>query len=121
MFKFTSLHDKIINLIVNNPVAYRNTDLINPSLTFSFTLFFSKYQSIILNELYNKGLIELHGDIDLFTKAKKASDTKYLSLTASITTKGMAYYKLHLQKEAPVATQEFKFKSYPQTSLRLVL
>ncbi|MVN20635.1 hypothetical protein [Mucilaginibacter arboris] len=121
MFNFTSLRHKIIKMIVNNPVPSRSTDILRPYLILSISLFFSRFKFVVLEELYYKGLIELHGDVALFIDAKKASDTKYLSLTASITTKGMAYYKLHIQKEAPVQNQEFRFKSYPQTSLKLVL
>lgn len=121
MFNFTPLRDKIIRAILNNPVTNRNTNILSPYFILSTTLFFGKYKSVILNELYNKGLIELHGDIDLFTKSNKISDTKYLSVTASITSKGRAYYKLYIQKEVPEAKQEFSFKSYPQTTLRLVL
>lgn len=104
-FSTTPLRDKIIKMILNNPVPYRNTDIINPYLVLSITLFFSKYKKAVLNELYYKGLIELQGDVDLFIQAKKASDTKYLCLSASITQKGMAYYKLNIQKTESVVTK----------------
>lgn len=103
-FNQISLHDKIIKLIVNNPVKYRNTNLLNPYLILSITLFFSRYKSVIVNELYSKGLIELHGDVDLFLKAASAKDTKYLHISASLTTKGMAYYRLNIEKTAPQVT-----------------
>jgi len=121
MFNFISLRHKIIKMIVNNPVSSRGTDILRPYLILSISLFFSRFKFVVLEELYHKGLIELDGDVALFINAKKASDTKYLSLTATITTKGMAYYRLHIQKETVVAQQEFKFKSYPQTTLKLVL
>ncbi|MEX8548503.1 MAG: hypothetical protein V5804_12950 [Mucilaginibacter sp.] len=120
MFTITPLRDKIIKMILNNPVPDRNTDIINPFMIWSITFFFGKYQSVLVNELYKKGLVELHGDVELFMQAKKISDTKYLKVAASITKKGMAYYKIHIQKEAPVQ-QEFRFKEFPQTKLRLVL
>ena len=106
-FKITPLRDKIIKLIANNPVPYRNTDIINPYLMFSMTLFFGRYKSVILNELYYKGLIELHGDIYLFIKAKKASDTKYLNIGASLTQKGLAYYRMNINKDKADAKQFF--------------
>ena len=120
MFTITPLRDKIIKMILNNPVPNRNTDVINPFMIWSITFFFGKYQLVLVNELYKKGLVELHGDVELFMQAKKLSDTKYLKVAASITKKGMAYYKIHIQKEAP-AQQEFRFKEFPQTKLRLVL
>ncbi len=98
-FKITPLRDKIIKLIINNPIPYRNTDIINPYLILSITLFFNRFKTVLLNELYYKGMIELHGDVDLFIKAKKASDTKYLNIGASLTQKGMAYYRMNIQKE----------------------
>ncbi|MGI4022301.1 MAG: hypothetical protein ACRYFA_12410 [Janthinobacterium lividum] len=98
-FKITPLRHKIIQLIVDNPIPYRNTDIINPYLILSITLFFSRFKTVLLNELYYKGLIELHGDVDLFIKAKKASDTKYLNIGASLTQKGLAYYRINVQKE----------------------
>jgi len=121
MFKFTPLRNKIIKMILNNPVSGRNTDILNPYLILSNTLFFSRYKTAVLNDLYSKGLIDLEGDVDLFTNAKKISDLKYLSVTASVTKKGMAFYKLHVEKAATAPQQEFRFKSYPQTTLKLVL
>ena len=121
MFTITPLRNKIIKTILNNPVPNRHTNILSPYFILSTTLFFGKYKSVILDELYNKGLIELHGDVDLFSKANKISETKYLNLSASITSKGMAYYNIYIKKEAPEARQEFRFKSYPATSLRLVL
>ncbi|RYY06029.1 MAG: hypothetical protein EOP43_07455 [Sphingobacteriaceae bacterium] len=98
-FKTTPLRDKIIKLIINNPIPYRNTDIINPYLVLSITLFFNRFKTVLLNELYYKGLVELHGDVDLFIKAKKAADTKYLNIGASLTQKGLAYYRMNVQKE----------------------
>lgn len=98
-FTLTPLRDKIIKLILNNPIPNRDTDILNPYVMLSVTLFFSKYHSVILNELYYKGLIELHGDVTLFKKAKSLRDTKYLKVSASLTQKGMAYYRLHIQKD----------------------
>jgi hypothetical protein len=120
MFKLTPLRDKIIRMILNNPVPDRATDILRPYLILTTTLFFSKYKSAVLNDLYYKGLIDLHGDVDLFIEAKKLRDTQYLNLAASVTKKGMAYYKLHIEKSA-APQQEFRFKSYPQTTLKLVL
>ncbi len=120
MFNFTPLRDKIIKLILDNPVPYRNTDIINPYLILSITFFFSRYKSVLLNELYYKGLIELHGDIDLFIKAKTASDTKYLSIGASITQKGMAYYRLNMKQDVPVAAPVLASEVSPKTTLRIV-
>lgn len=105
-FTTTPLRHKIIQLIIDNPVPYRNTDIMNPYLILSITLFFSRYKAVLLNELYYKGLIELHGDVDLFIKSKKASDTKYLSIAASLTQKGMAYYKLNMQNTETEAVAE---------------
>ncbi|MGI4751755.1 MAG: hypothetical protein ACRYFB_14080 [Janthinobacterium lividum] len=98
-FNTTPLRDKILKLILNNPVPYRNTDITNPYLIFSITLFFNKFKTVLLNELYYKGLIELHGDVDLFIKAKKASDIKCLNIGASLTDKGLSYYKANVKKE----------------------
>lgn len=98
-FKQTPLSDKIIKLILNNPIPHRHTDILNPYVMLSITLFFSKYKTVILKELYQKGLIELHGDVALFTKANSIFDTKYLKVSASLTQKGMAYYRLHIQKD----------------------
>lgn len=120
MFTITPLRHKIIKLILNNPVPNRSTDILSHYLILSITLFFGRFKSVVINELYQTGLIDLHGDVELFMQAKKASDTKYLKIAASITPKGMAYYKIHIQKQAPVQ-QEFKFKEFPQTKLRLVL
>ena len=117
-FNPTPLRDKIIKLILNNPIPYRNTDIINPYLILSITFFFSKYKSVILDELYNKGLIQLHGDVDLFIKATKASDTKYLSIAASITPKGMAYYKLHMQSSQPKMQAVRKMETTPNYTTR---
>ena len=100
-FKLTPLRHKIIRLIMDNKVPYRNTSITGPYLVLSITLFFKSYKSVILNELYYKGLINLHGDVDLFIKAKTASDIKYLNIAASLTQKGMVYYKLHIQKAGP--------------------
>ncbi len=99
IFNSTPLRDKILKVISNNPVPYRNTDITNPYLIFSITLFFNKFKTVLLNELYYKGLIELHGDVDLFIKAKKASDIKYLNIGASLTEKGISYYKMNVKKE----------------------
>jgi len=68
----------------------------------------------LLDELYNKGLIELHGDVDLFINAKKASDTKYLNIGASLTQKGIAYYRMHIQKEV-AETQTSNVGLQPKT------
>lgn len=121
MFKITPLSHRIIKLILNNPIPYRNTDILSPYLILSITLFFSKFKSVVVNELYEKGLIELHGDVELFMQAKNVSDTKYLKIAASITSKGMAYYKLNIREQAPVAKEQIRFKEFPQTTLRLVL
>lgn len=107
-FNSTPLRDKILKAILNNPVPYRNTDITNPYLIFSITLFFKKFKSVLLNELYYKGLIELHGDVDLFIKAKKASDIKYLNIGASLTDKGLSYYKMNVKKD-----QEASSAYYP--------
>ncbi len=121
-FTTTPLRDKIIKMILNNPVPYRNTDIINPYLVLSITLFFSKYKAVILDELYYKGLIELHGDVDLFIQAKKASDTKYLRIAASITQKGMAYYKLHMQTTKGAVTKSVVTENREQnTNIRPTL
>jgi hypothetical protein len=112
-FKITPLRDKIIQLIIDNPIPYRNTDIINPYLILSITLFFSRFKRVLLNELYYKGMIELHGDVDLFIKAKKASDTRYLNIGASLTQKGMAYYRMNIQKEAN-ENQLFSIEMQPE-------
>lgn len=119
-FKITPLRDKIIKLIANNPVPYRNTDVINPYLIFSITLFFGRYKSVILNELYYKGLIELHGDIYLFIKANKASDTKYLNIGATLTKKGLAYYRMNIKKDEADTKQVFdtEMQASPVSTLR---
>lgn len=116
LFKITPLRDKIIQLIVDNPIPYRNTDIINPYLILSITLFFSRFKMVLLNELYYKGMIELHGDVDLFIKAKKASDTKYLNIGASLTQKGLAYYRMHIQKEEN-KNQLFSVEMQPESVL----
>ncbi len=97
-FNQVPLRNKILKLIVNNPVPLRNTDILSPYLILSITFFFNRYKSVIVNELYFKGLIDLHGDVDLFMKAKRAKDTKYLRISASLTAKGKAYYQLHVEK-----------------------
>ncbi|RYE30400.1 MAG: hypothetical protein EOP42_12280 [Sphingobacteriaceae bacterium] len=97
-FNTTPLRDKILKSIFNNPVPFRNTDITSPFLVFGITLFFSKFKNVLLNELYYKGLIEMHGDVDLFIKAKKASEVKYLNIGASLTDKGLAYYKMNVKK-----------------------
>ena len=97
-FNTTPLRDKILKAIFNNPVPYRNTDITNPYLIFSITLFFNKFKTVLLNELYYKGLIELTGDVDLFIKAKKAADVKYLNIGATFTDKGLSYYKTNVKK-----------------------
>ncbi|RYE37229.1 MAG: hypothetical protein EOP42_00460 [Sphingobacteriaceae bacterium] len=99
-FNTTPLRDKILKVIINNPVPCRNTDITNPYLIFSITLFFKKFKTVLLNELYYKGLIDLHGDVDLFIKSKKAADIKYLNIGASLTTKGLSYYKMNVNKTA---------------------
>jgi hypothetical protein len=114
-FKVTPLRDKIIQLIIDNPIPYRNTDIINPYLILSITLFFSRFKRVLLNELYYKGMIELHGDVDLFLKAKKASDTRYLNIGASLTQKGLAYYRMNIQKEAN-ENQLFSIEMQPQVT-----
>lgn len=100
-YSTTSLRHKIIKLIGNNPVAGRKTDIVNPYLSLSITLFFSKYKSVVVEELYNEGLIELHGDVDLFIASKTLNETKYLSISATLTQKGLTYYRLHIQKNKP--------------------
>lgn len=118
-FTTTPLRHKIIRLILNNPVPFRNTDIINPYIILSMTLFFGRYKSVILNELYYKGLIELHGDVNLFIKAKSIRDTKYINIAASLTKKGMAYYKLHVQADGeriPISVMEHN----PQPTLSIV-
>ncbi|WP_419802987.1 hypothetical protein [Mucilaginibacter sp.] len=97
-FNTTPLRDKILKSILNNPVPYRNTDITNPYLIFSITLFFKKFKTVLLNELYYKGLIDLQGDVDLFIKAKKAADIKYLNIGASVTEKGLSYYRMNVKK-----------------------
>ncbi len=113
-FTPTPLRHKIIQLIWNNPIPHRTTDIINPYFILSITLFFSRFKSTLLDELYNKGLIELHGDVDLFINAKKASDTKYLNIGASLTQKGIAYYRMHIQKEV-AETQTSNVGLQPKT------
>lgn len=100
-FTPTPLRHKIIRMIMDNPAPYQNSDVIGLYLILSITLFFKRYKSVILNELYYKGLIDLQGDVDLFIKAKTANDIKYLTIAASLTQKGMVYYKLHIQQAGP--------------------
>ena len=106
MFNFTPLRNHILKMIINNPVPYRNTDVKNPYLILCVTLFFKRYKAVIMNELYYKGLIELHGDLALFIRAKTASETRYLRIEASVTAKGMSYYQTHILKAAPQAKQQ---------------
>jgi len=98
MFKPIPLHYKIIRLISNNPFPNRNTN-INPYSITGAKLFFKRYKSLILNKLYYKDLIELHGDVDLFIKAEKASATRYICIEASLTKKGIKYFELNIKKE----------------------
>lgn len=100
-FRFIPLRNQIIKWIYNNPITGRSTDIINPFLLI-VTLFFSKYKSVILNELYYKNLINLHGDVDLFIGSKSLKDIKYINITASLTEKGKAYYKMNIQPEIDV-------------------
>ncbi|MVN20380.1 hypothetical protein [Mucilaginibacter arboris] len=100
-FKPSPLRHQIIRLMMENPVPYRNTDIRGFYLILCTTLFFKKYKSVILNELYYKGLIELRGDINLFIRAKTVSDIKCLNISASLTAKGMAYYRLYIQEAGP--------------------
>ncbi len=102
-FQTTPLRDKILKVIFNNPVPYHNTDITNPYLIFSITLFFSRFKNVLLNQLYYKGLIDLTGDVDLFIKAKKAADTKYLKIGATLTDKGLSYYKTNVKKEEEIS------------------
>lgn len=108
LFSTDSLRHKIIKLIVNNPVAGRNTDIVNPYLSLSIALFFSRYKSVVVEELYEKGLIDLHGDVDLFIASKKLSEIKYLSISASLTQKGLAYYRLHIEKAKPETNYNYE-------------
>ncbi len=100
-FKPSPLRNKIIQLMMENPAPYQNTDIGGFYLILFVTLFFKKYKSVILNELYYKGLIELHGDVNLFIRAKTASDVRCLNISASLTDKGMAYYRLYVQEAGP--------------------
>ena len=94
----TSLKHKIIKLIKNNPINHRNTDIINPYFSLSITFFYKRYKAVVIEDLYEQGLINLHGDVDLFILSEKLVDTKYLNISASLTQKGIAYYRLHIQK-----------------------
>ncbi len=120
MFNFAPLRNQILQMIINNPVPNRNTDVRSPYLVLSINLFFAKYKSVVLNELYYKGLIELHGDVSLFIKAKSASATRYLRVEASVTPKGMAYYYTHILKSAPVAKQEPGQEDFKRPKLSIV-
>lgn len=128
-FNRVPLRNKIIKMIVNNPVPYRNTDISSLFLILSITLFFNKYKSVIINELYYKDLIKLHGDVELFIKAKSAKDTRYLRIAASITPKGLCYYKayiLEIEQETEAreialpAEQQLEVQSRPERTLSIV-
>lgn len=103
MFYIIPLRDRILRMIISNPIPYRNTDVKSPYFILVVTLFFTHYKSVILNELYYKGLIELHGDLALFIRAKSANETRYLRLEASVTQKGVSYYQTNILKSAPEA------------------
>lgn len=114
MFNTIPLRDIILRMIVNNPVKYRNTNVKSPYFLLGITFFFIRYKSVILNELYYKGLIDLHGDLTLFIKAKTARETGYLRVEASVTQKGMSYYHTNILGKAPqaeqISCQEYKRK-----------
>ncbi|MGI4805739.1 MAG: hypothetical protein ACRYFL_13295 [Janthinobacterium lividum] len=112
-FNTTPLRDKILKTILSNPAPYRNTDITNPYLLFSMTLFFNKFKNVLLNELYYKGLIELQGDVDLLIKAKKAADFKHLNFTMLITDKGLAYAKINLKNDDQTPAYEPDMEPFP--------
>lgn len=120
MFNFTPLRDKILQMVINNPVPYRNTDVRNPYFVLGINLFFTKYKSVVMNELYYKGLIELHGDVNLFIKAKSASQTRYLRVEASVTPKGMSYYQTNVLKTVPETEQESIQADFNRPKLSIV-
>ncbi len=101
MFDIIPLRDRILRMVINNPVQFRNTDVRSPYFLLWITLFFTRYKSVILNELYYKGLIDLHGDLTLFSRAKSARETRYLRVEASVTPKGMRYYQSNILKSVP--------------------
>jgi len=101
-FKPQPLRHKIIRLIATSQgMVYRSSDIKGFYLKLYILLFFQEYKSVILNELYYKGLIELHGDVTLFIRSKTASEAKHLTIAASLTAKGMVYYKLYIEEAGP--------------------
>lgn len=95
---FSPLSHQVLHLIVDDRISTQHKNSMNRYLMLNLTLFFSKYKSAILDDLYYKGLVDLHGDVTHFIRAKTLQDIWYLKLGASITVKGMAYYQLNLQK-----------------------
>jgi hypothetical protein len=119
MFHFTPLRDRVLQMIISNPVPHRNTDIRSPYSFLGITLFFTKYKSVILNELYYKGLIELHGDVTLYIKAKSASETRYLRVEASVTRKGMNYYHSNISQSTSEVVQQTNYE-YQRPKLSVV-
>jgi hypothetical protein len=101
-FKLMPLQHRIIKLIADKPGRiYRSTEIKGFYQNLFILLFYKKCKSVILNQLYYKGLIELHGDVALFIGAKTVSDAKYLTIAASLTPKGIVYYKLYIEEAGP--------------------
>lgn len=101
-FNQTPLRHQVIRRIAESKnTVYRNTEISGFLTKLYILLFFKRFKSVILNELYYKGLIELHGDVTLFIRAETAIDVSHLNIAASLTAKGMVYYKLYLEEAGP--------------------